>query len=1179
MNKRLKQFIRITSIVVLVCFLPQQTCFALAPRAFKGRASSRNLADIPVDDVLEIMNPYVREHTQRVLVIAQAIGQELALNPEDQGKIEQAALAHDFGGGIARTREYSQELKEKVLRETSGQVDLSGPHAESQPEEYQRVKVQVAVLRENTPGELTREEIDSILPVLFQIDYTLDQLEQSGIVINDEVREIILAHHAFPLAGQQGLLTAILIAADVIENGQNQARRKIWDGRNAETLSETLGYLKQRFQDEEIYHPQVIAAAESVLFKMANGQAPELLDVVYQARQETQPREDFQKKIRTEFNADRWVEEEIVKIRGDITAFNRALVSGTDQVIANNAVALIKLCERLGHLASFSDSSLVEEDVISEDLEELWVKYQTALTEYNQGNQPAAVRRLKTAADIGKAALELHPVDKNITAALKTVYQAMLDITFEPDMSKVKCLILAGGRSERLRPFGSKQLGNLWEEGITQLDLAIKRARGAGLDFDDIYVSTTEELADEVVGVMRKYYVAVLETFEQVEEQIRKQIIIEPCPKGTAVACAYAARKIAETHGEDTPLLVLASDAVTGNDEADVMNFVQSARQAVKAVQRDETRPTIAAIALKIDRVKEPNIAYGFIPPKEGEARTFIGPEVMLAADQVEKPDLTRARTLQMAGARYNIEMNVWKIKDYLDILESLNPDLSTWIDSGAVFDEVGEEFYSFDDEVLARMSELADKGYEFVTVGGSFGWCDLGTWEAFRQVVDKGLITHKTISAEERRKSINNPGLKRDKEKDYNLYIGAGDIQPRSTRNTTFFADAETQIVINEPERPANIFYANNLIIAINKNGEIVITSRDADPNTLKDIEIPEQGKQLVDPGEDGNSSGITFTQGTTAVVSNCHNLALSTPPPDGDNGNIIAIGVKNLDIQLLESANGDGRTKKILNIRHRPEPAPGKALQLVEGVAAKSPNFWFKVAIVMISSALALAALITAVVPEASDWLRYLMIGPIIIMVTSAILILISSIDIFKILWKIQSQSKKINTGQFYAYFNRLYEKGLLTEEQVKAIHPIDNPNQYLSFGSVDFEPFIVDLQKALIRRPKDLWPTLAHEFSHLKNGTGIIAEIKAIWAEYTDKHWQYAMELDQLIRQAEQAVQAEDYDKARTFYMSAFQLSGRNGFMITHKYVTNIINKVLPRLTEQPAEPDTNPAGEAS
>jgi len=364
-SNRFKQFIRLTSMVVLVCFLPQQTCFALAPRAFKGRANHRNLADIQVAEVLGAMNDYTREHTERVLVLAQAIGQELDLNIRDQGKVEEAALAHDFGGGIARTREYSQELKDKVFRETG--IELSGPHNSSQSEEYQRVKAQVVVLRESPSEGLPLEEINNILSVLFQIDYTFDQLKQAGIIIDDDVREIISAHHSFSLAGQQGFLAAILIAADVIENGQNQERRENWgDGRNAETLSESLGYLRQRFQDEEIYHPQVIAAAESVLFKMANGQAPELLDVVYQARQETQPLADFEGKVRAEF--DNWVTEihsEWKKLNEDIYSDLRWLnsqLSAPGQLISQRkSVVTDRVRNLLGKLSTRTELIAAEE--------------------------------------------------------------------------------------------------------------------------------------------------------------------------------------------------------------------------------------------------------------------------------------------------------------------------------------------------------------------------------------------------------------------------------------------------------------------------------------------------------------------------------------------------------------------------------------------------------------------------------------------------------------------------------------------------------------------------------------------------------------------------------------------------------------------------------------------------
>ena len=276
---------------------------------------------------------------------------------------------------------------------------------------------------------------------------------------------------------------------------------------------------------------------------------------------------------------------------------------------------------------------------------------------------------------------------------------------------KKTALIMAGGRGERLWPKSRKALPkqflSLTGDGRTMIQLTVERILPM-IAMEDIYVCTNRD------------YMALVS--EQLPELPQENILCEPVGRNTAPCIGFGAAVMEKKYGEAV-MFVLASDSYIKYNSI----FLNALQDACEVAEAGENLVTVGITP------DYPEVGYGYIrfDPAESMGRAFKVERF------VEKPDVDTARSY-LATARYlwNSGMFIWKLSTIRDALRVHMPALSEGLDRIASALGTAEEQKTVEKEYAAMpnisidyaVMEKADRIY---TVPGSFGWNDVGSWQA----------------------------------------------------------------------------------------------------------------------------------------------------------------------------------------------------------------------------------------------------------------------------------------------------------------------------------------------------------------------------------------------------------------------------------------------------------------
>jgi mannose-1-phosphate guanylyltransferase len=196
-------------------------------------------------------------------------------------------------------------------------------------------------------------------------------------------------------------------------------------------------------------------------------------------------------------------------------------------------------------------------------------------------------------------------------------------------------------------------------------------------------------------------------------------VIAEPRPAGTAAALAWAAKVIADRAGPDAPIISVHADWAVG----DVAAFRAALVAAADAAVAHETLVTVGIVPTR------PNPALGHIVPGE-----VVSGALRRVLRFVEKPALDVATALTAAGALWNSGIFAWRAGDILGEVQAHCPEVGPALekhgsDAAAFFNACRP--IAIDHGVLERTSRL-------MVLPGDFGWSDVGTWAALRDVRDR---------------------------------------------------------------------------------------------------------------------------------------------------------------------------------------------------------------------------------------------------------------------------------------------------------------------------------------------------------------------------------------------------------------------------------------------------------
>lgn len=280
---------------------------------------------------------------------------------------------------------------------------------------------------------------------------------------------------------------------------------------------------------------------------------------------------------------------------------------------------------------------------------------------------------------------------------------------------KKTALIMAGGRGERFWPKSRKSLPkqflSLTGDGKTMIQLTVERILPL-VDMQDIYIATN-----------RSYKALVRQQLPELPEE---NILCEPVAKNTAPCIGLGAMHIAKKY-EEAVMFVLPSDHLIKYNAM----YLDTLRRASEVAEEDENLVTLGIMP------DYPETGYGYIK-FQPDARKGVAFEVERF---VEKPDLeTAKRYLATEQYLWNSGMFIWRISTILHNMEKYLPE--TYAGLGRIRDAIGtsEENEVLEKEFALFKSESIDYGImekadHIYTLPGSFGWDDVGSWNAVERI------------------------------------------------------------------------------------------------------------------------------------------------------------------------------------------------------------------------------------------------------------------------------------------------------------------------------------------------------------------------------------------------------------------------------------------------------------
>jgi mannose-1-phosphate guanylyltransferase len=269
--------------------------------------------------------------------------------------------------------------------------------------------------------------------------------------------------------------------------------------------------------------------------------------------------------------------------------------------------------------------------------------------------------------------------------------------------------------------------------------------------------------------------------------------MVEPQAKGTGPALTWAAWSIAQ-QDPDALILSLPADHLITSLEA----FQDLIRWGAGLALNTER---LFTISVQPDRVET---GFGYIAP----GSPILEDEAHLAFEVgsfVEKPNRAAAEEHIEAGFLWNSGIFLWKASTFLSQVREVAPELAGCLDRLEAGDVDGffrcAPVVSVDDAVLERSSRVA-------SLKATFGWDDLGSWEALGRV--------------------------REPDPSGNVFIGS--VHSLDVSRTIAFAD----------EGPLVLFGTEDLVVV--RSGDVVFVADRRRSADLKDL-LEQLPDRLRDP------------------------------------------------------------------------------------------------------------------------------------------------------------------------------------------------------------------------------------------------------------------------------------------------------------------------------------------
>ncbi len=281
---------------------------------------------------------------------------------------------------------------------------------------------------------------------------------------------------------------------------------------------------------------------------------------------------------------------------------------------------------------------------------------------------------------------------------------------------KLISVILSGGAGTRLWPASRQAHPKPFMKlgGSALLDQAIVRGQACGTD--DVLIVTNQD-----------HLFLTQNLVDKMTDPPRVSYLLEPKGRNTAPALAIAALTVAQQHGREAIMMVLAADHLIPDTAA----FVANALQATRLAQQGQL------VVFGIQPTA-PETGFGYIEVAQ------ISNEAQPAIKFVEKPDLATAQEYLATGRYYwNSGMFCFSAGTLLDALAHLAPEVLSAAQqaSASAQTQVGQASTSsitrFDMHAFGLQPDISidyavmERASNVSLVPAKFGWSDVGAWPA----------------------------------------------------------------------------------------------------------------------------------------------------------------------------------------------------------------------------------------------------------------------------------------------------------------------------------------------------------------------------------------------------------------------------------------------------------------
>lgn len=295
-------------------------------------------------------------------------------------------------------------------------------------------------------------------------------------------------------------------------------------------------------------------------------------------------------------------------------------------------------------------------------------------------------------------------------------------------------VILSGGAGSRLWPVSREGCPKPFmklADGRSLLEKTYHRAWGVQQALED-----DMSVAEMLTVTNRDYY--FMSRDEMDAAGVNGDFILEPFGRNTAPAVALAAHAVLQGYGAEATMLVLPADHLI----LDQAGFA-TAVAAASALAAEDYLVTFGV------RPTTPETGFGYIECGGALARGF---EV---ARFVEKPDLPTAQAYVASGRFFwNSGMFCFKAGTFLAELARYAPEIATRVsDCWTTMRQTGrpgmreipaELFQSVPD--LSVDYAVMEHSARVAVVPGDFGWSDIGSWNAVRDLVPADAAGNRVV-------------------------------------------------------------------------------------------------------------------------------------------------------------------------------------------------------------------------------------------------------------------------------------------------------------------------------------------------------------------------------------------------------------------------------------------------